>query len=129
MRARSSSVLCLAQPCRLAVRRALPGPTVLACPPVPAAAMHPSNFAHWTLSTARDLTLEAARDASNARRTPTRPLPSAQLKKLLDSRSERDVLEGLRRVVTVGATPPPPARRTLTRDMDTQPPPRVLDCR
>jgi hypothetical protein len=24
------------------------------------AAMHPSNFAHWSLSTARDLTLEAA---------------------------------------------------------------------
>ena len=66
------------------------------------AAMHPSNFAHWSLSTARDLTLEAARDASNARKAPTRPLPSAQLKKLLDSRSERDVLEGLRRVVTVG---------------------------
>lgn len=65
--------------------------------------MHPSNFAHWSLSTARDLTLEAARDASNARKAPTRPLPSAQLKKLLDSRSERDVLEGLRRVVTVGA--------------------------
>ena len=68
--------------------------------------MHPSNFAHWSLSTARDLTLEAARDASNARKTSTRPLPSAQLKKLLDSRSERDVLEGLRRVVTVRATPP-----------------------
>jgi AP-3 complex subunit beta len=65
--------------------------------------MHPSNFAHWSLSTARDLTLEAARDASNARKAPTRPLPSAQLKKLLDSRSERDVLEGLRRVVTVRA--------------------------
>ena len=68
--------------------------------------MHPSNFAHWSLSTARDLTLEAARDASNGRRTTTRELPSGQLKKLLDSRSERDVLEGLRRVVTVGATPP-----------------------
>lgn len=65
--------------------------------------MHPSNFAHWSLSTARDLTLEAARDASNARKTTsTRMLPSGQLKKLLDSRSERDVLEGLRRVVTVG---------------------------
>lgn len=73
--------------------------------------MHPSNFAHWSLSTARDLTLEAARDASNARKAPTRPLPSAQLKKLLDSRSERDVLEGLRRVVTV--CPAPPIRRTL----------------
>lgn len=63
--------------------------------------MHPSSFAHWSLSTARDLTLEAARDASNVRRAPTRELPSSQLKKLLDSRSERDVLEGLRRVITV----------------------------
>jgi hypothetical protein len=76
------------------------------------AAMHPSNFAHWSLSTARDLTLEAARDASNARKPPTRMLPSGQLKKLLDSRSERDVLEGLRRVVTVRATPP--LRRIVT---------------
>ena len=63
--------------------------------------MHPSSFAHWSLSTARDLTLEAARDASAARRTSARVLPTAQLKKLLDSRSERDVLEGLRKVVTV----------------------------
>lgn len=69
--------------------------------------MHPSNFAHWSLSTARDLTLEAARDASNARKSSTRMLPSGQLKKLLDSRSERDVLEGLRRVVTVGNSPLP----------------------
>ncbi|KAF2630958.1 ARM repeat-containing protein [Macroventuria anomochaeta] len=69
--------------------------------------MHPSNFAHWSLSTARDLTLEAARDASNARKTSTRPLPSAQLKKLLDSRSERDVLEGLRRVITMSYRQPP----------------------
>lgn len=67
--------------------------------------MHPSNFAHWSLSTARDLTLEAARDAGNVRKTSTKELPSGQLKKLLDSRSERDVLEGLRRVVTVGTTP------------------------
>lgn len=64
------------------------------------AVMHPSTYAHWSLSTARDLTLEAARDAS-ARKTTTKLLPSGQLKKLLDSRSERDVLEGLRRVVTV----------------------------
>jgi AP-3 complex subunit beta len=68
--------------------------------------MHPSNFAHWSLTTARDLTLEAARDAGNVRKTATKELPSGQLKKLLDSRSEREVLEGLRRVVTVGTTPP-----------------------
>ncbi|XP_014560143.1 hypothetical protein COCVIDRAFT_23576 [Bipolaris victoriae FI3] len=69
--------------------------------------MHPSSFAHWSLSTARDLTLEAARDASNVRRAPTRELPSSQLKKLLDSRSERDVLEGLRRVITMSYRQPP----------------------
>ncbi|KAF2754549.1 AP-3 complex beta3B subunit [Pseudovirgaria hyperparasitica] len=53
------------------------------------------------LETARDLTLEAARDASNMRRTTTRTTPAAQLKKLLDSRSEREVLEGLRRVIAM----------------------------
>lgn len=63
--------------------------------------MHPSNYAHWSLTTARDLTLEAARDAANVRKTNTKVLPSGQLKKLLDSRNERDVLEGLRKVVSV----------------------------
>jgi hypothetical protein len=66
--------------------------------------MHPSNYAvaaNWSVPVARDLTLEAARDASNARKSSTHMLPSGQLKKLLDSRSERDVLEGLRRIVTV----------------------------
>jgi len=58
------------------------------------------------LETARDLTLEAANNASNVRRTTPKELPSGQLKKLLDSRSEREILEGLRRVVTVGTTPP-----------------------
>ncbi|KAF2744218.1 ARM repeat-containing protein [Sporormia fimetaria CBS 119925] len=58
------------------------------------------------LETARDLTLEAARDATLARKAPTRALPSNQLKKLLDSRSERDVLEGLRRVITMSYRQP-----------------------
>ncbi|OCK75922.1 hypothetical protein K432DRAFT_429075 [Lepidopterella palustris CBS 459.81] len=53
------------------------------------------------LETARDLTLEAARDASYIRKTSTRVLPATQLKKLLDSRSDRDVLEGLRKVITM----------------------------
>ncbi|KAJ4301741.1 AP-3 complex subunit beta [Kalmusia sp. IMI 367209] len=69
--------------------------------------MHPSNYAHWSLTTARDLTLEAARDAANVRKTSTKMLPSGQLKKLLDSRSERDVVEGLRRVVTMSYRQPP----------------------
>ncbi len=67
--------------------------------------MHPSNYAHWSLTTARDLTLEAARDAGSGRKSAARMLPSGQLKKLLDSRSERHVLEGLRRVITVGEPP------------------------
>ncbi|EMC91597.1 hypothetical protein BAUCODRAFT_126597 [Baudoinia panamericana UAMH 10762] len=62
------------------------------------------------LETARDLTLEAARDAGP--RKSTRPLPAPQIKKLLDSRNERDVLDGLRRVIAMQyANPPQP---TLT---------------
>ncbi|KAL1302642.1 hypothetical protein AAFC00_003011 [Neodothiora populina] len=59
------------------------------------------------LETARDLTLEAARDAGAAsRRSTTRQMPASQIKKLLDSRNERDVLEGLRRVVAMQYTSP-----------------------
>ena len=54
-----------------------------------------------TIPVARDLTLEAARDAGP--RKSTRPLPAAQIKKMLDSRNERDVLDGLRRVIAVWA--------------------------
>jgi AP-3 complex subunit beta len=50
---------------------------------------------------ARDLTIEAARDAASARRSSTKPIPPSTLKKLLDSRREADILEGLRRVVTI----------------------------
>lgn len=53
------------------------------------------------LETARDLTIEAARDASFARKPSSRPLPPAQLKKLLDSRRDSEVLDGLRRVISV----------------------------
>jgi AP-3 complex subunit beta len=53
------------------------------------------------LETARDLTLEAARDASFARKSTNRPLPPQQLKKLLDSRRDSDILDGLRRVLSV----------------------------
>ncbi|CAK1358373.1 unnamed protein product [Cercospora beticola] len=60
--------------------------------------------------TARDLTLEAARDAG-PRRT-TKALPAAQIKKMLDSKHEREVLDGLRKVVAMQyANPPQP---TLT---------------
>lgn len=52
-----------------------------------------------SITAARDLTLEAARDAGP--RKSNRALPAAQIKKMLDSRQERDVLDGLRRVVAV----------------------------
>lgn len=62
--------------------------------------------------TARDLTLEAARDVG-PRKTPSRPsLPPAQIKKLLDSRHEREVLDGLRRVIALQYAHPP--QPTLT---------------
>ncbi|KAH0370733.1 ARM repeat-containing protein, partial [Aureobasidium melanogenum] len=57
------------------------------------------------LETARDLTLEAARDAGAGRR-PAKQMPPAQIKKLLDSRNEREVLEGLRRVIEMQYTAP-----------------------
>ncbi|KAI9753922.1 MAG: hypothetical protein M4579_004943 [Chaenotheca gracillima] len=57
------------------------------------------------LETARDLTLEAAQSASAARgvrsTATTKPLSTNQLKKLLDSRNDREVLEGLRKVISM----------------------------
>ncbi|KAI9801751.1 MAG: hypothetical protein M1825_003123 [Sarcosagium campestre] len=55
------------------------------------------------LETARDLTLEAAQSASSLRTTDSGPrsMPNVQVKRLLDSRSDRDVLEGLRRVISM----------------------------
>jgi AP-3 complex subunit beta len=55
---------------------------------------------------ARDLTLEAAKDVGPRR--PTKPLPAQQIKKLLDSRHEREVLDGLRRVIAVRTSQMPP---------------------
>lgn len=50
--------------------------------------------------TARELTLDAAQAARSSRGT-LKTLPPAQIKKLLDSRNDRDVLEGLRKVIAV----------------------------
>lgn len=49
---------------------------------------------------ARELTLDAAQ-AARSTRTTTKSLPTAQLKKLVDSRNEREVLDGLRRVISM----------------------------
>ncbi|KAK5661161.1 hypothetical protein OQA88_11052 [Cercophora sp. LCS_1] len=50
------------------------------------------------LESARELTLDAASAARGARGA-TKPLDKTQVKKLLDSRNEREVLDGLRRVI------------------------------
>lgn len=56
------------------------------------------------LCLARELTLDAASAAaSRGSRTPTRPPDKAQIKRLLDSRNEREVLDGLRKVIAVRA--------------------------
>ncbi|KAF7538724.1 hypothetical protein G7054_g2684 [Neopestalotiopsis clavispora] len=52
------------------------------------------------LENARELTLDAAQAARSTRVT-TKSLPTAQLKKLVDSRNEREVLDGLRRVISM----------------------------
>ncbi|KAF4991349.1 hypothetical protein FDECE_14070 [Fusarium decemcellulare] len=54
------------------------------------------------METARELTLDAAQATRGvAARTSSRPLDRNQMRKLLDSRNERDVLEGLRRVIAM----------------------------
>ncbi|KAL8686474.1 MAG: hypothetical protein Q9218_007080 [Villophora microphyllina] len=56
------------------------------------------------LETARELTLEAAQSAGAARSLnprPPRDLPFLQVKKLLDNRNDRDILEGLRKVISM----------------------------
>lgn len=57
------------------------------------------------LTSARELTLEAAQSAGSARTVNSRPsnrdLPFAQTKKLVDSRNDREILEGLRKVISV----------------------------
>ncbi|KAI4168587.1 MAG: hypothetical protein LQ348_007462, partial [Seirophora lacunosa] len=56
------------------------------------------------LETARDLTVEAAQSAGAARSLnprPPRELPFLQVKKLLDSRNDREILEGLRKVISM----------------------------
>ena len=57
------------------------------------------------LTLARELTLEAASSAGSARTVNSRPsvrdLPFSQTKNLLDSRNDREILEGLRKVISV----------------------------
>ena len=48
---------------------------------------------------ARDLTLEAAQSVST--RATLKDVPFLQVKKLLDSRHDREILDGLRKVISV----------------------------
>lgn len=61
---------------------------------------------------ARELTIEAAQSAGSGRisasRSAARELSFSQTKKLLDSRNDREILEGLRKVISVRNT-----KRTL----------------
>ena len=57
-----------------------------------------------TYSTARELTLDAAQ-AARSSRSSTKTPPAAQIKKLLDSRNDREVLDGLRKVISVCVLP------------------------
>jgi hypothetical protein len=54
---------------------------------------------------ARELTLEAAQSAGSGKgllmNPSSRSLNSAQIKKMLDSRNEREVLDGMRKVISV----------------------------
>ncbi|KAG7137830.1 AP-3 complex subunit beta-2 like protein [Verticillium longisporum] len=52
------------------------------------------------LESARELTLDAA-SAARSSRASSRPLDRNQIKKLLDSRNDREILEGLRRVISM----------------------------
>ncbi|KAH7370378.1 adaptin N terminal region-domain-containing protein [Rhexocercosporidium sp. MPI-PUGE-AT-0058] len=52
------------------------------------------------LESARELTLDAAQSARSSRSN-VKTLPAAQIKRLLDSRNEREVLDGLRKVISM----------------------------
>lgn len=82
--------------------------------------MDSSWLQHADPCTARDLTIEAAQSVALSKKlgaTPaSRTIPFAKLKALLDSRSDRDILDGLRRVISVSRDQPTPlvySRRPL----------------
>lgn len=67
-----------------------------------------SRFVHQSLIpmwTARELTLEAAQSAASNKLAPpnyaSHGYSASHIKKLLDSRNEREVLDGMRRVISV----------------------------
>ena len=85
------------------------------------------------LETARDLTLEAAQSASAAgRRKDLLGLGSKastvqETRKLLNSRMDREVLEGLKRVIEVHSLSYPTLATYQTLDSSTDIPPPLFD--
>lgn len=74
--------------------------------------MDPSWFLHAEPYLVRDLTVEAAQAVGLSKSlrgggSTSRSIPFAKLKALLDSRSDRDILEGLKKVVSVRFNIPP----------------------
>ncbi|EGY16751.1 beta adaptin, partial [Verticillium dahliae VdLs.17] len=71
-------------------------------PPAPSSAAEMESIARISdlLESARELTLDAA-SAARSSRASSRPLDRNQIKKLLDSRNDREILEGLRRVISM----------------------------
>ncbi|KAI9770537.1 MAG: AP-3 complex subunit beta [Geoglossum simile] len=67
--------------------------------------MEPVSRISVMLEAARDLTLEAAQSAGSAsrsfRRDTGKNVPAVLIKKLLDSRNDRDILEGLRKIISM----------------------------
>lgn len=64
------------------------------------------HLANWIVRTARELTLEAAQSAASNRPSSADPSSRSKdsvphIKKLLDSRHEREVLDGMRKVISV----------------------------
>ncbi|KAG7147176.1 AP-3 complex subunit beta like protein [Verticillium longisporum] len=82
------------------------------------------------LESARELTLDAA-SAARSSRTSSRPLDRNQIKKLLDSRNDREVLEGLRRVIslTLDAASAARSSRASSRPLDRNQIKKLLDSR
>lgn len=73
--------------------------------------MDSSWLQYADLTQARDLTVEAAQaiglsKALKSGGSSSRNVPFAKLKALLDSRSDRDILDGLKRVISVCRLPP-----------------------
>lgn len=71
--------------------------------------MDPLWFLHTDHVQARDLTVEAAQAIGLSKvlkggGSASRTIPFAKLKALLDSRSDRDILDGLKKVISVSTS-------------------------